>query len=370
MQLIYLTDAGSRFCYCYTYRLEAAAKSLRPGQPASCPTRGGCPMHLVIKALKAYHASIGLQIDMYHLDSGFWHSAEPDGHCDGVVASNWSASEFHWPHVDQVGDGLGPKVWGVPGEPGAVSWQMLYMLLAGSKQGAARPGNASAVGNVYGDSEQVLGAYRPQGGPWPMVDSAWNEGGGPVGKGASQVHHSHAHEYWDAVLGYAHRENNLRAMVVDTLTVWWGYYEGRLNNTHAHEQWMDGYFGPSGADPSAPAGSGAPGGASKWKLPIRFDVANPSDHLATATQNWPATTSVRLGGDFDSGTSWTCMATTGGFASALHLRPILTTLWTEAIQPGNTKGLSYRPYVEHELIIVRRHDIAGIWVTFFQECQQ
>ena len=82
-------------------------------------------MHLVIKALKAYHASIGLQIDMYHLDSGFWHSAEPDGHCDGVVASNWSASEFHWPHVDQVGDGLGPKVWGTPGQPGAVSWQMV-----------------------------------------------------------------------------------------------------------------------------------------------------------------------------------------------------------------------------------------------------
>jgi hypothetical protein len=351
-KLIYLTDAGSRYCYCYTFKLEEKATSLRPGQPASCPTHGGCPMHTVIKALKAYHASIGLQIDMYHLDSGFWHSAEPDGHCDGVIASNWSASEFHWPHVDQYGDGLGPKVWGVPGEPGSVSFQMLYMLLAGSKDRAARPGNSSAMGNVYGDMDGALGAYRPQGGPWPMVDSSWSAGG-PVGNSASQVHHSHAHAYWDAVLGYAHRQNNLRAMVVDTLNVWWGYYEGRLNNTHAHEEWMDGYFGPGGADMSAPAGSGTAGGASKWKLPIRFDIANPNDHLATATQNWPATTSVRLGGDFDGGTSWTCMATTGAFAAALHLRPILTTLWTVAEQPGTNKGLDgyVRPYVEHEIIV-------------------
>jgi hypothetical protein len=41
-----------------------------------------------------------------------------------VTAANWSASEFHWPHVEQIGDGLGAKVWGKPGEPDAVSWQM------------------------------------------------------------------------------------------------------------------------------------------------------------------------------------------------------------------------------------------------------
>jgi hypothetical protein len=79
-----------------------------------------------------------------------------------VTASNWSASEFHWPHThgegSVVGDGLGSRVWGVPGEKGAVSWQMLYMLLAGSRFHAARPGNESATGNVYVDAG------------WPMQD--------------------------------------------------------------------------------------------------------------------------------------------------------------------------------------------------------
>jgi hypothetical protein len=40
-------------------------------------------MHITIKALKAYHKKLGLHIDLYHLDSGFWHSAHADGHCDG-----------------------------------------------------------------------------------------------------------------------------------------------------------------------------------------------------------------------------------------------------------------------------------------------
>jgi hypothetical protein len=131
-------------------------------------------MHVTVKALQAYHASIGLHIDMYHLDSGYWHSAHSDGHCDGVTASNWSASEFHWPHTNghpdsRIGDGLGSKVWGVPGEKGAVSWQMLYMLLAGSKFAAAWPGEENAHGNVYATTAGAMG------GPWPMQDD--NYGG-------------------------------------------------------------------------------------------------------------------------------------------------------------------------------------------------
>ena len=154
-------------------------------------------MHIVIKSLKEYHKKLGLHIDMYHLDSGFWHSAHADGHCDGVTAANWSASEFHWPHVDQIGDGLGEKVWGQPGEPDAVSWQMLYMGLAGSKFHAARPpwaGGENATGNVYGDERYPVA--RPQGGPWPMQDDDFG------GQQQGQVRYTHAHAFWDAVMGY------------------------------------------------------------------------------------------------------------------------------------------------------------------------
>lgn len=135
-----MTDNGAWFCYCNRWRSNKNAQ-------------GGhydTPMHVTMKALQQYHTDLGLHLEMYHLDSGFWHSAHADGHCDGVTASNWSASEFHWPHTPDgpVGDGLGSSVWGVPGSPGAVSWQMLYMLLAGSKFQAARPGDEGAFPTV------------------------------------------------------------------------------------------------------------------------------------------------------------------------------------------------------------------------------
>lgn len=71
-KVTYWTDNGAYYCYCNTYR--------------STPDRR-VPMHVTIKALKAYHKSIGLHIDMYHLDSGFWHSAHSDGRCDGTQAN-------------------------------------------------------------------------------------------------------------------------------------------------------------------------------------------------------------------------------------------------------------------------------------------
>ena len=103
----YLTDNGAYYCYCNTF--------------PQTPDRR-VPMHITIKALKAYHKKLGakndsfcpllnekriilprqarekhgreitqkretrfsgLHIDLYHLDSGFWHSAHADGHCDG-----------------------------------------------------------------------------------------------------------------------------------------------------------------------------------------------------------------------------------------------------------------------------------------------
>ena len=86
------TDNGAYYCYCNSFKDNPDRRY---------------PMHEVIRNLTEYHRSLGLNITMYHLDSGFWHSAHADGHCDGVTASNWSASEFHWPSVSRLGDGLG-----------------------------------------------------------------------------------------------------------------------------------------------------------------------------------------------------------------------------------------------------------------------
>eukprot|EP00947_MAST-08B_sp_MAST-8B-sp1_P003239 g3239.t1 len=299
-------------------------------------------MHLTIAALQQYHRSLGLDIEMYHLDSGFWHSSHSDGHCDGVTASNWSASEFHWPHTSggPIGDGLGSKVWGVPGTKGSISWQMLYMLLAGSKFTAARPGNETAKGNVYATDS------GPMGGPWPMQDDSYG------GQMVSQVRYDRSHAFWNEVIGYGFRENNLRAMVIDTLQVWFEQFHDRLNNTHRHETWLDGYLGPSGnGGGGGGGGGGSGGGASKYRLPVRVDQALPSDHLASALNNWPAIVSARIGGDMDGGDTWTQMASSGAFLSALHIRPIMDVLWTDPVQPDNTEHLAFRDHIEHELVV-------------------
>ena len=96
-------------------------------------------MHTSIAALQSYHKSLRLnvglcttlmlslfdaltvsltrKVSLDHLDP-FWHSHHADGRCDGVTASNWSHSEFHWPAgLGEDGDNPGTK------------WQMLFMLV-------------------------------------------------------------------------------------------------------------------------------------------------------------------------------------------------------------------------------------------------
>ena len=41
------------------------------------------------------------------------------------------------------------------------------------------------------------------------------------------------------------------------------------------------------------------------------------------------------------------MASTGAFLSALHIRPIMDVLWTEAVQPDNTEHLAKRGNISH-----------------------
>eukprot|EP01052_Picozoa_sp_SAG31_P014850 SAG31_NODE_936_length_10870_cov_5.136966_9_plen_606_part_00 len=53
----------------------------------------------------------------------------------------------------------------------------------------------------------------------------------------------------------------------------------------------------------------------------------------------------------DGGNTWTQMAQSGAFLSALLIRPIMDVLWTDPIQPDNTEHLSFRANTEHELII-------------------
>ena len=97
-QLHYMTDNGAYYCFCNRF------VSNKPWD---------VPMYKTIQALQHYHKQLGLDVGLYHLVSAalntldgfephyvqdpFWHSHHADGHCDGVTASNWSHSAFHWP---------------------------------------------------------------------------------------------------------------------------------------------------------------------------------------------------------------------------------------------------------------------------------
>lgn len=200
----------------------------------------------IITKLQQYHKDLGLSIDMYHLDSGFWHSQNPLGLCNGVTASNWIASPFHFPN--------GLSVYNT-------SFQLLFMLLAGPSYKTDMPG-----GNVYTKD-------------WPMESQdevvVGIEGGYP-GK-TSQVVPSHSQAFWEHVFGSRYSDSNLRALVVDTLQVWHLGFESRINNTWAQEMFLDGYLGT----------------ASKYKMPTRIDQAYPSDHMASAEYSWSAVTAAR-----------------------------------------------------------------------------
>ena len=93
-QLHYMTDNGAYYCFCNRFN-----SNKDPNDPSK---HYDVPMHITMKALQRYHKELGLKVGLYHLDP-FWHSHHLDGHCDGVTASNWSHSSFHWP------DGLGEK---------------------------------------------------------------------------------------------------------------------------------------------------------------------------------------------------------------------------------------------------------------------
>lgn len=78
----------------------------------------------------------------YHLDP-FWHSHHNDnGRCDGVTASEWTESAFHW----------GPAGMAALG----VDFQMLFMLLAGPARQTDLPG-----GNAYSAVWPMLNSTLP-----------------------------------------------------------------------------------------------------------------------------------------------------------------------------------------------------------------
>ena len=284
----YMTDNGAIYCYCNDV--------------------SGVPMRETVAELIAYHKVLGISPSVYHFDP-FWHSHHlADGHCDGVTASAWNESQFHWA-PPPLGGGIAAL---------GVDTQMLFMLLAGPSKATDRPG-----GNVYE-------------GDWPMIASdtdTLTPGSYDGVGGNSQVAASHSAAFWAAVLGERVRESRLRALVLDTLFVWYQAFAARLNNTLEQEQWLTGLFGA----------------ASALGLPVRVDQSNPSDHMASAEFAWPAFVSARCGWDQDSGETWPNMASTGNFLAALQVRPIMDVLWTTTTQPTRNGGS--RPHIAHELVI-------------------
>jgi len=170
-QLHYETDGGANYCYCNQW------------WPKCEP---GCePMGVTLKKLEAYHKQLDLPMGLYHLNP-FWFSQEAYGGCaGGPVATNLSASPFHFP------EGLG-----------ALDLPMLLIIKYMNPK------------NIYTnefsfDDKQVSGA-----------DSL---------------------RFWRMIFQKHYRESNLRALVWDGLDVVWFSSVARMNNTATQGAWHEGF---------------------------------------------------------------------------------------------------------------------------------
>ena len=215
---------------------------------------------------------------------------------------------------------------------------MLYMLLAGSEMSAGRWGNENAKGNEYAAHYPMEEQDLPDG-----QLTYWTA----CCRRTAQTIASSSHRFWDDVLGYGVRVNNMHAMVVDTLTTWYLGYTSRINSTDTHELWLDGYLGPS-------HGEGI-GGATKWKVPIRTDQSLPSDQMLSVARNWSALVSARCSYDFQERRSATSQfASTGLFLASLGIRPVVDALRTTSIQTEPACGTYHGGGVtdlEHDLVM-------------------
>lgn len=217
---------------------------------------------------------------------------------------------------------------------------MLYMLLAGSEMPVARWGNESAKGNEYASRYTMEDQDLPDG-----QLSYWT---GCCARTAQAVA-SESHRFWNEVIGYGVRMNNMHAMVVDTLTTWYLGYASRINDTDTHEKWLDGYLGPS-------HGVGD-GGATKWQIPIRTDQSLPSDQMLSVARNWSALVSARCSYDFqESRPATSQFASTGLFLASLGIRPVVDALRTTSVQiePACLKPHQKphgRRYLERDLLM-------------------
>ena len=84
---------------------------------------------------------------------------------------------------------------------------------------AARWGNETAKGNEHAAHYQMEEQDLPDGQLtyWTACCAR-----------TAQTIATSSHEFWDNVLGYSVRENNMHAMVVDTLTTWYLGYTSRI----------------------------------------------------------------------------------------------------------------------------------------------
>eukprot|EP01043_Picozoa_sp_COSAG02_P038845 COSAG02_NODE_3026_length_7517_cov_4.200593_4_plen_981_part_00 len=148
-----------------------------------------------------------------------------------------------------------------------------------------------------------------------------------------QVVGQDAYRFYHWLFGYHYNVSNLRSLVWDGLDEVWLSSDERVTSVTEQTLWHAGF---------ATA-------ATEYGLPIRVDMSQPSDTLASVLY-----TSHTVGrcmpdatpGDQD---AWQDIAGNSLFLAALGVRPMMDVLWSESIQPGNPYNEN-RPNVEHDFI--------------------
>ena len=253
---------------------------------------GFAPAGETMTELKRYHASLGLDLGVYHIDP-YWYSRCPG---DPRCPDKFSCGDPN-PPASCAASTLEPNQFHFPGGIKAAAPDVPMMLF---------------MSHAFNWGEGFQPAYAKQ--------YAWEPATWPFWCIYSSVAPSSSSAFWHFILGKHVKESNLQAMTMDMLTGTQYAFASNLKVADAAEEMQAGYAAAAAAH----------------KLPFRVDLHTAPLALASVDQSSWVTS--RCNGDATPQSSGGLRDSVVGaslFLSCINVRPMMDVLWTTSIQPGD-----------------------------------
>ena len=277
-RLGYVQDDGGYYCFC-----EYTDRHLNNRS-------GHAPAGEILTGLKEYHASLGLDVGVYHIDP-YWYTRCPG---DPACPDQYACGDPNTP-ANSDASNMSANAWHFPG---------------GIKQAARDVPMMLFMSHAWNDMDRVVytGDYRWMKATWAYWDVR------------SSVQPTDSARFWHDIMARHVRDSNLHALTMDQLPGTLYAFEAHLSSVDAAEELQAGYAAAAAA----------------FKLPFRVDLHTAP--LAMASLDQSSWVTSRCNGDATPQSSGGLRESVVGaslFLSSLNVRPMMDVLWTTEIQPGD-----------------------------------